>query len=339
MLHHSMKRTWSLIISVVLTAVIGYVLYRSVPDWGQAAAIMISGKPQWFLAGICFVAIHMFLRALRWGILLIPVKSGIPLKRLLSVTIIKYVINVIPPRVGEIAGAVLLARKEKIPSSSVIASSLFERVCDALAVLAIFSFYLFFCAGWYTPTSARGQEIFEIIRTSTQIGIVAIAGLLIFLLLFLRSKRWHDRVPEIVRKHVLGFADGLRSIQNWSAAIKVGVLSILIWLSISAQLWCFTRAYLDVFPFTGALFIMAITVVGVAIPTPGGVGGFQFFMVVGLIHFFRPFLPGLDPESQAGGISNGVYLLSMGPIILLGLVLLHREGISLAATLKDAEIQ
>ncbi len=325
-----MKRTWSLVISIALTAVIGYVLYRSVPDWGQAVSIMISARPQWFLAGICFVGLHMVMRSLRWSLLLRPVKSGIPLKSFLSVTIIKYVINVIPPRVGEIAGSVLLARKEKIPSSSAIASSLFERVLDALAVLSIFGFYLFFCAGWYAPTSKRGREIFDTIRTSTMVGMAVFAVLLILLLLFLHSERWHNRVPGILRKHVLSFADGLRSIQSWPAAIKVGALSILIWLSISAQLWCFTRAYLDDFPFTGALFIMAITVVGVAIPTPGGVGGFQFFMALGLIHFFRAFIPGVDPESQAGGVSNGVYLMSMGPVILLGLVLLHREGISLS---------
>jgi len=330
-----MKQTWSLAISIALTAVIGYILYRSVPDWGQAASIMISARPLWLLAGICFVGLHMLMRSLRWGVLLAPVKNTIPLKSLFSLTIIKYVINVIPPRLGEIAGSVLLARKEKIPSSSVIASSLFERVLDALAVLAIFGFYLVFCAGWYMPTSSRGREIFATIRTSTMVGMAAIAMLLILLGFVLHSRRWHDRVPEILRKHVLSFADGLRSIQSRSAAIKVGILSILIWLAISAQLWCFTRAYLAVFPFTGALFIMAITVVGVAIPTPGGVGGFQFFMVVGLIHFFRSYLPGTDPESQAAGISNGVYLMCMGPVILLGLVLLHREGISLSDTLKE----
>jgi hypothetical protein len=70
-------------------------------------------------------------------------------------------------------------------------------------------------------------------------------------------------------------------------------------------------------------------VVGVAIPTPGGVGGFQFFMNLSLIHFFRPYLSETGFASQAAGISNGVYLLSMGSVILVGLILLHREGLSL----------
>ena len=71
-----------------------------------------------------------------------------------------------------------------------------------------------------------------------------------------------------------------------------------------------------------------ITVVGVAIPTPGGVGGFQFFMQLALTHFFAPYLSTQDPNSQAAGISNGCYMVSMVPLLLLGFVLLHREGLS-----------
>jgi uncharacterized membrane protein YbhN (UPF0104 family) len=155
------------------------------------------------------------------------------------------------------------------------------------------------------------------------------ALILIALMRVLHSRRWHDRVPAIIRKHVFSFVDGFRAVQSLSAAVKTLALSLLIWLSISAQIWCFLRAYLDVFPVTGALLIVAITVVGVAIPTPGGVGGFQYFMNLSLIHFFRPYLSGADTASQAAGISNGVYILSMVPVILVGFILMHREGLSL----------
>jgi uncharacterized protein (TIRG00374 family) len=325
----AMKRTWYLIISISLTAIIGYVLYRSVPDWRQAGAVMISGKPLWFLAGLCFVAVHMILRSLRWGVLLTPVKSTISKKNLLSLTLVKYVINIIPPRVGEVAASLILAKKEAIPASSVIAASVFERVLDTLAVLVIFGSYLTFFAGRFVPASERGREIFSTIRMSSMIGTALIIPALILLVLVLRSQRWHDLVPALLRKHVLSFMDGLRALQSRTAAAKALILSLVIWVCISAQLWCFVRAYLGTFPFAGALLIMAITVVGVAIPTPGGVGGFQFFMNLCLIHFFQTYLSGTDPNSQAAGISNGVYLLSMGPVILVGLILLHREGLSL----------
>jgi hypothetical protein len=248
------------------------------------------------------------------------------------------VINIIPPRVGEIAGSLLLARKESIPASSVIAASVFERILDTLAVLVLFSFYLVFFAGRYVPSSKSGREIFDTIRASTIVGLAVVALSLIMLMLVLRSRRWHDHVPRIIRKHVLSFLDGLRAMQSRSAATKALILSLLIWLAISAQLWCLIRAYLGMFPITGVLLITAITVVGVAIPTPGGVGGFQFFMNLSLVHFFRPYLSGVDPESQAAGISNGVYIVSMVPVILAGLILLHREGLSISrAAVLSAE--
>ncbi len=336
-----MKRTWYLVISVTLTFIIGYILYRSVPDWGEAGSVMLSGKPLWLLVGLSFVAVHMFLRATRWGVLLVPVKRRISFKNLLSLTLVKYVINVIPPRVGEIVGSLLLARKEKIPGSSVIAASVFERVLDAMAAMVLFAVYLVFFAGWYAPVSERGREIFAAVRISTIIGLAAIIAALIVLVLVLRSPRLHDYVPGIIRKHVASFLDGLRAMQSRSAAAKTFLLSILIWLAISGQLWCLTRAYIGNFPLAGGLLIMALTVLGVAIPTPGGVGGFQFFMNLALIHFFRPDLSALDPGSQAAGIRNGVYIVSMVPVILTGLVLLHREGLSFgrAAVLSEEQTE
>jgi uncharacterized protein (TIRG00374 family) len=324
-----MKRTWYLLVSLALTLIIGYIIYRSVPDWRQAGSVMISGKPLWFLGGIGFILIHMILRALRWGVLLGPTKKKIPFNTLFSLTLVKYVINIIPPRVGEIAGSVLLARKENIPATSVIAASLFERILDLMAVLVLFSFYLFFFAGLYVPSSESGREIFETIRTSTILGFAFLVFVLIALILALRSRRWHDRIPKVIQKHVLSFLNGLRAMQSRSATAKTILLSLMIWLSIGAQLWCLLRAYLEIFPLTGVLLILAVTVVGVAIPTPGGVGGFQFFMNLSLIHFFQAYLSSSDPVSQAAGISNGTYVVSMGPVILVGLILLHREGLSL----------
>ncbi|MEJ2111462.1 MAG: lysylphosphatidylglycerol synthase transmembrane domain-containing protein, partial [Acidobacteriota bacterium] len=133
-----MSRTWYLIASCILTCIVGYILYRSVPDWSRAAAVMISGKPQWFIAGLGFIALHMILRALRWGVLLVPTKEKISMRNLLSLTLVKYVVNLIPPRVGEFAGSILLARKENIPATSVIAASLFERILDLVAVILLF---------------------------------------------------------------------------------------------------------------------------------------------------------------------------------------------------------
>jgi len=52
--------------------------------------------------------------------------------------------------------------------------------------------------------------------------------------------------------------------------------------------------------------------------------------------FFPQYLCPNDPHSQAAGISNGTYLASMGPVPILGLVLLNYEGLSLGWMTRNA---
>jgi uncharacterized protein (TIRG00374 family) len=335
-----MSRIWHLVISLGLTAVVGFIIYRGVPDWGEALQVMVRANPLWIVPGLGFIALHMLLRAERWGVLLKPAKAGISRKNLVSLTLVKYVINVIPPRVGEVAASLVLARKEKIPAPSVIAASVLERVLDAITVIVIFGFYLVFFAQSYLPNSQRGEEIFLAVRRHS-IVVFAVASLgVAALMMLLRSTRWHGWIPGSIRRMVLHFVDGFRALHSGSAVARVVLLSVAIWLVITAQLWCLVLAYLDGFPFAGALLIMALTVIGVAIPTPGGVGGFQFFMNLALVHFFAGYLSAQDPHSQAAGISNGCYVMSMVPVFVVGLWFLNREGLTFARLTqltRDAE--
>jgi hypothetical protein len=323
-----MKKRYQLLISLALTVLIGYIIYRGVPDWGQAWRVMLQAHPGFLLAGFACTLAHMVLRATRWGVLLSPVKRHIYLKNLFSLTLIKYVINVIPPRAGEVVASVILARKENISAVSVVAASLLERILDMLAVVVIFFCYLSFFSHLYAPSSDKGRAIMLAIQSYSMKGFAVLLIGLVFLFLSLRHSAWLNWLPLWIRRHLVPFLDGFRALQQGGALFKVAVLSLVIWLVISLQLWLMTLAYLDGFPFLGAVFLMAITVVGVAIPTPGGVGGFQFFMNLGLVHFFSQYLSPQDPNSQAAGISNGCYIVSMIPVILLGLVLMNKEGLS-----------
>lgn len=289
---------------------------------------MIQGNPLFILAGFCCTMLHMVLRAARWGVLLSPVKKKITYRNLFSLTLIKYVINVIPPRVGEIVASVILARKEGIASASVIAASLLERVLDMLTVVMLFFFYLSFFGHLYAPSSDRGRAIMLAVQNYSLKGFIALCAGFLLLWIFLRKDAWVRKLPPSFQRHMVHFLEGLRALQQGGKLIKVAILSLCIWLLITGQMWFLVQAYLRGFPFSGALFLMVITVVGVAIPTPGGVGGFQFFMNLALVNFFAQYLSPEDPTSQAAGISNGCYVVAMIPVILIGLILMNREGLS-----------
>ncbi|MBZ5495979.1 MAG: flippase-like domain-containing protein [Acidobacteriia bacterium] len=332
-----MRRLAQIIISIGLTFLIGYLIYRSVPDWGNALHVMIQGSPLLLLAGLCFVTLHMLLRAARWGVLLTPSKANISYQNLLALTLVKYAVNVIPPRTGEVAASVILARKEKLSVATVIAASVFERILDTVTVLIFFVGYLIFFSQRYSPNAERGKEIIISVRSYSIKGLIALGIGFAIAALLMRSTHWADRIPLRIRGLVLHFLDGFRALQSRGAMPRVVLLSFAIWLAITMQLWCLVRAYLSGFPLAGTVLLVVLTVVGVSIPTPAGVGGFQFFMSLGLVNFFSRYLSLQDLHSQAAGIGNGCYVLSMAPMIIAGLVFLNREGLSIGRMARLGE--
>jgi glycosyltransferase 2 family protein len=330
------RKLLPLIFSIGLTVLIGYILYRDVPDWGKSFEVMLQGNPLFLLAGLFFVFFHMILRAVRWGALLTTAKPDIQFKNLLSLTLIKYVINLIPPRSGEFAASILLARKEKIASATVIAASVFERILDMISVFIVFAFYLF-SFGDAAGNSQKGNAIIFNIRSYSIKGILVFGIGFLILLLLLRNPHWAARIPSGIRKPILGFLEGFRALQSHGAMLRVALLSLAIWACIMLQLWLLLKSYLQAFPLAGTALIVVMTAVGVAIPTPGGVGGYQYFLSLALISFFGRHLSPVDPHTQAAGISNACYLMSAVPVLIAGLVFLNREGLSLGRIVRIRE--
>ena len=68
---------------------------------------------------------------------------------------------------------------------------------------------------------------------------------------------------------------------------------------------------------------MALLVVGVAVPTPGAVGGFHEFYQIGATSFFGA------PNDRAVGAAIVLHAISFVPVTVLGIVFMAQEGLSL----------
>ncbi len=332
-----MRKLARVLISVTLTAVIVYIFYREVPDWGQAWRVMAEADLRMIAAALGFVTLHIVCRAARWGVLLSRVKRNISFRNLFSLTLVKYVINLIPPRVGEVAASAVLAKKENISTATVIAASVLERILDVITVIGFVGVYLMFFSHRFVPATDRGREIILSIRNySIKGGIIICVGFAA-VSLFLRGRRSGSGATSRMARWVFHFLDGFRALENRASMIKAIGLSIAIWLVITIQVWFLVRAYIDSFPLSGTILLCAMSVIGISIPTPGGVGGYQFFMSLTLVNFFARYLSTKDPYSQAAGISNGAYLASMIPILLAGLAFLAAEGLTFGRLARLAE--
>ena len=122
----------------------------------------------------------------------------------------------------------------------------------------------------------------------------------------------------------VAFAEGLAIVRQPDRFLMALGLSVPLWLSIAAGIWLSTRAFHIDMPFTGSFLIQALLVVGVAVPTPGAVGGFHYFYRLGVTTFYGA------PNDRAVGAALVLHAISFVPVAIIGLILLAQEGLSLS---------
>ena len=76
-------------------------------------------------------------------------------------------------------------------------------------------------------------------------------------------------------------------------------------------------------PFTGGWLMLAPLVVGVAVPTPGSVGGFHEAFRLGATSFF-----GADNDTAVGA-AIVLHAISVGPVTLAGLLFIVQDGLKI----------
>jgi uncharacterized membrane protein YbhN (UPF0104 family) len=77
-------------------------------------------------------------------------------------------------------------------------------------------------------------------------------------------------------------------------------------------------------PFAGTFLVIALLVVGVAVPTPGAVGGFHAAFRFAATTFFGA------PDDASVGAAIVLHLFTVGPTLLLGLAFAAQEGLNVA---------
>ena len=93
-----------------------------------------------------------------------------------------------------------------------------------------------------------------------------------------------------------------------------------------------------VLPFHSTFFMLGFLTVGVAVPTPGMVGGFHASYKIALLHFAFA----SDPAAAAATATAAAlacHALTNLPVLVLGLVFLGREGLSWGGVSRLAEEQ
>lgn len=130
--------SWKAVAGVAVSAfLIWWVLHGENP--GEIVAQISNANLWYFVAALLVGTAGFFVRALRWKILLHPLKADTRLRsRFAGVSIGFALNNVFPARLGELARAFALTQAEFVPVSGVIGSLVVERFLDTIVLVSLF---------------------------------------------------------------------------------------------------------------------------------------------------------------------------------------------------------
>lgn len=249
-------------------------------------------------------------RAKRWQLMLRPL--GIfpgTVNTVLSV-IIGYLVNMVPPRAGEVAKCTVLARYEKIPADKMIGTIVAERAWDAVCLLVIILGGLAWQAS--VMDEATRASLMEHIPKGRSMALMA--GILTGFVLTLFAV-YRYRPGSRISRFIHGLADGVSSIWRLQARGLFLLHTVIIWVSYVAQILIGFYAL----PGTAGLGIgpavMVLIFGSVAmIASPGGLGLYPLLTSMILITGYGVG----DAEAQAFGWVTWGMLTAV--IILLGII-------------------
>ncbi len=316
---------------VVALAVGLLALFLHNVDLVGVAGTIVRARPQWLALSLLTTLVNLAIRALRWQYLLEPL-GRVSFGNAFRATAVGFAASsVLPARAGEVIRPYFLARHERMSATGAFATIILERLLDIVTVLVLLASFVFVFGrdmARANPAVFRGGEVGGRHRAA---AAAAAALLVLFVLagnparlgrLFGRleagaalAARRHDRAD---RREV---RDRPRRDSPARPAASVALVwSFPLWLSIGLGIWAVSRAFDLAVPFTGSFLMMALLVVGVAVPTPGAIGGFHEAFRIGATMFFGA------PDDAAVGAAIVLHVLSIGPSLLLGLFFAAQVG-------------
>src|SRR5580692_11903747 len=251
-------------------------------------------------------------------------------------------------RAGEPVRPLLLARKDRLPVSSMFGIFFLERFCDfaASAALACLSLLVF-----PNRLSDAGADMDWVgrARHGAWLLLAALIGLTAVLFYYrvhgaaavdkgLERWRGSGGMRMRIASAISGISEGLQAIRTMSdlwAAIGYTsahwVLAVLIYMWVSQA---FSSAFVHSdMNFWGAMLLLAVTLVGSVLQLPGIGGGAQIASIVALTAMF-----GVAQE-PAIAMAVVLWIITFAGCTLVGIPLLIHEGMSLGELRKLARAE
>jgi uncharacterized protein (TIRG00374 family) len=324
---HWRKLVLGLLVTVVL-------LWSQLKDvaFADVWANIRSGNLWLLLAAVAVATFGFFIRALRWKVLLAPVKSDTRLQsRFAGVSIGFMANNLLPARVGEFARAFAFSRLEPVTASAAFGTVVVERFMDGV-VLLLFLVLPVFSEGFPEGGALSSGTGAAVVRGGVVLVLIVMAALIVLAAwprVFARVARWFARfLPHAVAEHLLSGLDSFLAslaIMRNPRLLAVGLAWTLgFWAWHGVSFWLAMAAFGIHTGLLSAIFTEALVGIVVAVPAaPGFFGTFHFGANLALNEVYGV------PEAQSLAFAFGYHFGGWIPITAIGLWYAWKLGLSL----------
>lgn len=326
---------------VVLAVAVGLIaLFLHNVDLWRVGAEIVRARPEWLALSLATMLVNLAIRALRWQYLLEPLGHTSFASSFRATAVGFAASSVLPARAGEVIRPYFLARQAggradgsgRMSATGAFATIILERLLDTLTVLVLLASFVFVFGKDLAAVNPTGFAIVKWAGASA--AVVSTSVLVVLFVLAGQPERLGKAMRRLERTLPSAFAGliariaekfvrGLAAIRSPSRVLIALAWSFPLWLSICLGIWSVAVAFRFAVPFTGSFLLLSLLVLGVAVPTPGAIGGFHEAFRAGTTMFYGA------PDDAAVGAAIVLHLFSIGPALLLGLFFAAQEGLNL----------
>ena len=284
------------------------------------------------LFGSVFVATFgFFIRALRWKVLLTPVKADTSLhSRFAGVSIGFMANNLLPARVGEFARAYAFSKLEPVTASAAFGTLVVERCLDGVVLLLFLTLPLL--TPGFPAAEAFSSGLGGVLLRTGAVAVLMVMALLVFMAMW--PRKFLDAaegiaclLPGAIERPLVGgleaFVGSVAIIRDFRLLTLGFAWTLFFWLWHGVSFWLGMLAFGIDTGFISALFTEAVVGFGVAIPSaPGFFGTFHASAKFALSDVY-----GVS-EAASLAFAFGYHFGGWIPITLIGLRYAWKLGFS-----------
>ncbi len=259
-----------------------------------------------------------FSRAVRWKILMQPLGYNPGLLNTFFAVMIGYWANLAVPRLGEVLKCTILGKYENVPADKLVGTIVAERAFDVISLLAVFAITIgiqYELVGTYAASQLKNLFLNKAGQVSyTKIlSIIGIVVAVLFVIRLLLHRFAHISIIRKIKIFIIGIGQGLMSVRYIRNKGWFFFHTVLIWVLYLLSTWMgfFAMQDMNHYGIKVAFSALSFGSLGMIVPSPGGIGSYQYAVQQVLL------LYGISAEK---GLSLGmlIWFAQTGIIIIFG---------------------